>query len=131
MVNTTPANVKKIIEIDSSFSDADITACGIDAANLVVSEQLETLTPSPSAAALELIERWLSAHFWAVYQQVAAQERAGSVGEMKQYRLDRGLETTMWGTQAMALDSTGTLARWNKQMKNGTPNKVKVTWMGT
>ena len=124
MANTTPANVKKIIEIDSSFSDADITACGIDAANLVVSEQLETLTPSPSAAALELIERWLSAHFWAVYQQVAAQE-------MKQYRLDRGLETTMWGTQAMALDSTGTLARWNKQMKNGTPNKVKVTWMGT
>jgi len=113
----------------------------IDAANELVSERctgifpgtLDTLNkqdlpsyvPAPggfqySAYRLELIERWLSAHFYAVMDPRSVMEGAGSVKQELQGKVDLGLRSSLYGQQAMRLDTQGALAILDNSMNKYT-----------
>lgn len=83
-----------------------------------------------SDAKLELIERWLAAHFCAIKDTRAASEKAGSVGQSFQHKVDLNLAVTMYGQQAMLIDNAGNLAALNKQATDGVPKRAGITWLG-
>lgn len=83
-----------------------------------------------SADRLELIERWLSAHFYAMRDPRATQERAGPVAQTLQSRVDLNLANSHYGQQAMVLDTSGVLAALNQKALKGR-TKISVSWLGS
>jgi len=123
----TQAEVAVIIELDTETTP-DITVF-IDAANDLVTENC---TDSDySDAKLAKIELWLSAHFYAVKDPRAKSEKAGSVGQGLQSKVDIGFSVTHYGQMAMGLDSAGNLALLNKQIQDGKKSRTAgMVWMG-
>lgn len=117
--------------IDLADANDDLTPF-IESAALVV-DRIAALDSPPGSAELELVERWLAAHYYAVYRQQPDTEKAGPVSEKKQFYVSHGLQTTMWGTQAMTLDSSGTLADINAVATRKDPGKFKgsITFLGS
>lgn len=129
MSRTTSGAVEKIIEVESG----DDLAPFIETAASMV-DQIAVHANAPSATRLEIIERWLSAHYYAIFKQRAASEKAGPVSENKQYWLSYGLQTTMHGTQALMLDPTGILAEASEGAKNASSlskRKPSMIFLGT
>ena len=130
MARTNATNVKAIIEVDSSIivSDSDLDPF-INVANELVTEMC-TGANGPdtdySVTRLEYIERWLSAHFYAIRDPRAKSEKAGSVGVSYDTKVGMNLSLTTYGQQAMMLDTNGGLARLDK----GKGVNVGVTWLG-
>jgi hypothetical protein len=79
---------------------------------------------------MELIERWLSAHFYAVYDSQLAAAKAGSVAAQFQYKVALDLRNTQFGEQAMMLDTAQGLASLNNS--NATKRKIRIGgfWAG-
>lgn len=124
-VRTTESAVQGIIEHDSGISLAPF----IEAASAVVTKHCTD--SSFTATELELIERWLAAHFYAVRDPRAVSEKAGSVSETRQSKVDLGFDVTHYGQMAMRLDWSGALASLNQQAKQGGRVAVSLDWMGT
>lgn len=70
---------------------------------------------------LEMIERWLAAHFYAVFSSQSQQDMADNIQSIYQGRTALGLNGTWWGQQAMRLDTMGALA----VMENGQEQSAK------
>jgi len=126
-VRTTSASVSGIIEVDSAISLTPF----IEAANAVVTQCCTGLTTAYTATQLELIERWLSAHFYTVREMRVMSEKAGPVSERVQSKVDLGFDTSHYGQMAMRLDWHGGLASLNEQIKKGAITSVGITWLGT
>lgn len=126
MARTTSGAVLAIIEEDTAVS----TAPSIETANNMVTRICDTADSEYDDATLELIERWLSAHFYAIAKKISASEKAGSVGESFQYKLGLNLNVTMWGQQALAIDTEGGLAAASKAAETGGRVRPGVTWLG-
>lgn len=130
---TTPALVRGINgEIGT---DADLNPF-IDAANELVTEKCTT--SGYSNARLELIERWLSAHYHCVDSPRASRERVGSITVEPQGKVDIGLDNSLYGQMAMRLDTAGNLAAMNNAMKTVKAvlpavalRRPGIRWMGT
>lgn len=87
----------------------------IKAASIVVADRLSGADLSEET--LKEIERWLSAHFLSVAQP---QKKSQSIdGASETYAVppvtNDGLKSTFYGQQALALDSSGTLANISKR----------------
>lgn len=105
MARTSVSDIKDIIELDT-LTDSQITAFMNDA-NQIVDNRLDGHTTD---ANLKLIEKWLSAHLCAMREQRVNRERVGPVTqEYEGGEYGRGLESTRYGQQAIALDPTGRL----------------------
>tara|TARA_R110002020_G_scaffold12409_6_gene45515 strand:- start:20659 stop:21072 length:414 start_codon:yes stop_codon:yes gene_type:complete len=131
MARTTVANIKAIIEVDLTIIavDADMDAF-IDVANELVTEMCTGSngpTTAYSAARLELIERWLAAHFYAIRDPRVKSEKAGPVGVNYQEKVDLNLKLTSYGQQAMMLDTNGGL----RSIDQNKAYQVQVLWLGT
>ena len=124
MARTTSEEVALIIEVDGSISLTPF----IEAANALVTEKCST--DDYDATRLELIERWLSAHFYAIRDARPTNERAGSVGASYQSKVDLGFDVTHYGQMAMRLDTAGGLAALNAEAKKGGSRTATVTWAG-
>lgn len=83
-------------------------------------------------ATLELIERWLSAHFYAVRDKTIqrAAQSAGETSDTFDLQLVVGLGSTMYGAQVMIIDSAGNLAAADRRARAETP-KAGAVWLGT
>ena len=114
MPRTSALLVQGIIETDATIGSLDPF---ILAANELVSEVCAPL--GYGDIRLELIERWLAAHFYAVRDLRIASESAGSVKSDYQHKVDLNLAVTIYGQQAMTLDTIGGLASLNKQTTSG------------
>jgi len=126
MARTSAASVQGIIETEASISLTPF----IEAANQLVTDVCTS--SSYTDEKLELIERWLAAHFYAVRDMRPAEEAAGSVRQRFQYRVDLNLAVTVYGQQAMLLDTAGNLAALNKRITEGrTQTFGQVSWLGT
>jgi hypothetical protein len=129
MARTDAASVALVIEVDSSI---DLTVF-IDTANEMVTELCTGTTNGPtpaySSTRLELIERWLAAHFYAVRDNRRTQEQAGPVMESFQFKLGLGLDVTMYGQQVKILDTNGSLAKYDEQSK-GNSSTASMSWLG-
>ena len=123
-VRTTSAAVALIIDVDDDISLTSF----IEVANALVTECCST--DDYDATRLELIERWLSAHVYTIREMRTESEKAGSVSEKKQSRVDLGFDSSHYGQMAMRLDTKGGLAALNAQIKKGTGQTVQMTWLG-
>lgn len=119
-IRTTEEAVGAIIEVDSDISLTPFIETGSN-----LTDRVAAAASPPSAATLELIERYLSAHCYTLRAPRAIQERAGSVGETFQSRVDLGLKTSHYGQMALTLDTTGVLS----QISNGT-KAAGIQWGG-
>lgn len=126
MARTTATAVKGIIETDD-VNISDLTPF-IDTANGLVEE---LLAEKHDSTRLELIERWLAAHFYAIRDNRPSMESVGSVSEHYQHKLDTYLGCTMYGQSALALDTSGELAKLNKKMKEGGGFTPTMTHLGS
>ncbi len=127
-IRTTSDAVKLIVETADDIS-TDL-APFIEVASKLVDVHVEPVTLG-DAAELELVERWLAAHFYAVRDLRVDMESAGSVSEKKQFKVDLALLVTIYGQQAIVIDSSGALAALSKKSVDGTQRKVSATWLGT
>ena len=129
-VRTTYAAVVKIIEVDATIT-TDL-APFIEIANQLVTDICTGYDPAYTDAKLEIIERVLTAHFYAIRDVRPSAEHAGPVGQSFMHKVDLNLFQTIYGQQAMLLDTEGGLAALNKRTIEGkiaiTPG---VTWGGT
>ena len=128
-VRTTYEAVIKIIEIDATVT-ADLVPF-IEVANMLVTDICTDYDTAYTDAKLELIERWLSAHFYAIRDQRKDTERAGPVSERNQYMVGLNLDQTIYGQQAKLLDTNGGLAALNKRMRTGLVATPSLEWVGT
>jgi len=127
MARTTSAAVGLIIEVDSTISVTPF----IEVANALVTELAAAVSTTYSAARLELIERWLSAHFYTERDPRAVDEKAGSVAVTNQSRVDLGFDNSHYGQMAMRLDTQGWLAELNEATKRGSQRTAGITYLGT
>ncbi len=135
MGRTTYLAVSKITKINTSITtDA---APFIEAANFLVTKLCSTATDEDGdlyhdATSLELVERWLAAHFYRIRDPEADTKKAGPVTKKDQYKVDLALDQTRYGQQAMAIDISGELASWNEDVKSGDAGKEAIFhWIGT
>lgn len=132
-----------IIEVDDSISLEPF----IEAANELVTEicaavmQDDGVTPFHSNSRLELIERWLSAHFYAVRDPRAHVEQVGLIRSHFESKVEYGLKNTRYGQQALRFDTSGALAAFDNALETTKQldlpgveepgKKVKVRWLGS
>ncbi len=134
-MRTTKDLIGGVIELDPAIVPDDAAMLPfIAVANGLVTE-LCTGTPGPTPAyddtRLELIERWLSAHFYTNRDPRLTNEKAGSVGGSYQSATDLGFDTSHYGQMAMRLDTNGALAKLNFDTKKGGRPRVAAFWLGT
>lgn len=125
MARTTSTVVELIIEVDSNI----VLTSFIEAANALVTQCCGD-SSNYTTINLELIERWLSAHLYTVRDMRAESEKASSVSEKKQSKVDLGFDTSHYGQMAMRLDWEGGLAALNERIKKGKKSTVLATWVG-
>lgn len=128
-IRTTSEAVAEIIEVDVLISLDPFIAV----ASALVDEVCETNEDADySEERLELIERWLAAHFYTNRDPRAVTERAGPVSATYQSKVDLNLSTSHYGQTAMTLDTAGGLAALNQKIIKGYGSRtVEVTWLGT
>lgn len=126
-MRTSQEKVEAIIDVNEGV---DLTPF-MEVANELVTECC--LDSGYTDSRLEKIETWLSAHLYAVKDMRPASENIGEVSVNYQYRVGLYLEATMYGQQAMVLDTEGNLAELSKRMEGGGGIKkiVDITWIGT
>lgn len=111
-MSATTSSVKAILGTAYAALDAATLAPFLSAAELVVTEDLANASLSPERK--ELIVNFLAAHFATVSLEKGGltQQKTGESSEM--YKMgsvsDRGYLLTRFGQQAVALDTSGTLA---------------------
>ena len=133
-VRTTPEKVGEIVELDTEFSVTPF----IEAANYLVTRACAsavitgTTTPFYTDTELELIERWLSAHFYCILDPRSIRDQVSSLQTQYENRVDLGLDITRYGQQAKLLDVNGGLARLDALATSGKKRLVaKLKWGGT
>ena len=125
-VRTTSSAVEGIIEVDSNISLTPF----IETASAIVDDCCSDVDDY-DATRLELIERWLAAHFYTTRDPRAKTEKAGSVGQENQSIVALGFDNSHYGQGAMRLDSNGGLAKLNERIKAGKSGAISVTYLGT
>jgi len=120
-IRTTDEAVEGIIEVDANIP---LTPFIETASSLV--DDVAASSAAPGAARLELIERYLSAHFYTLRDPRPTSEKAGPVGASYQSKVDLGLNTSHYGQMAISLDPTGVLASASGGRRIGV-----ATWLGT
>jgi hypothetical protein len=126
MARTTDELVEGIIDVDSTIPLTPF----IDAANALVTQCCTNLTIDYETEQLTMIETWLAAHMYTVRDMRAVSEKAGSVAEKFQSKVDLGFSTSHYGQMAMRLDFYGGLANLDEQSKNGVRQAPSVTYLG-
>jgi len=124
-VRTTSEAVAGIIEVDASISLTPF----IEVANALVTKCCSE--DDYDDTWLELIERWLSAHFYAQRDVRPSQERAGPVSMSYESEIGLGFDNTRYGQMAMRLDTEGGLSALNQQAKQGGKITAGISWLGT
>lgn len=114
-IRTNATNIRKIVKVPAKFSSLDPF---IEMASLLV--DTHCAKASYSVSLLEMIERWLAAHFFVIYLRLRASEKAGPVSaSYESGTLSTGLKATIQGQQALIFDSKGGLAKLQTQLEAG------------
>jgi len=124
MARVTAADVQEIVEVDSAISLTPF----ITVANLMVTKHCTDV--SFTAAELFVIEKWLSAHFYAIRDKRVTSESADGIGQSLQHVEDLGLDANEYGQMAKRLDWSGALAALDNSSKSGLRKSVSLSWLG-
>lgn len=121
---TTITAVQKIIEYDTVLIP-DLQPF-IDSAVILVTAVVD-VAPAPSDEILEAVTRYLVAHLVGITDPRLQSEQVKSLAQSYQFKLGMGLALTHHGSMAMLFDTTGRLARYSKQLVDGTA-KLQFFW---
>lgn len=133
MARTTEIAVKAIL-LDQYDTDGtpSLTAF-IDTATIIVDDLVTCISSrgltAYSTAKLERIEAFLAAHLYGDAELYAESKTTGDASAKFQGKTGMGFAGTKFGQSAMTLDTSGCLARINKQM-TGDTIKPSMTWLG-
>ena len=116
MALVTTTEVAAIIDVSGDY---DLTPFILAADALMT--QLDLEGKGLSDALLKEIQRWLAAHFAAQLEKRYASEKTGDAATAYQYKIDLRLQDTMYGQQAIILDTSGTLRNLNDKGSAGGP----------
>lgn len=120
-IRTTEAAVRAI----SGIKDTVDVSSYIDVATNIVDDIEATGDSCLNDAKLELIERYLAAHFASlVNRRVTSKSIAGASTSFEGSVSGEGFDLTPFGQQAKLLDCTGLLSELPLK-------KVSMTWLGT
>lgn len=129
-IRTTATAVKKLLrdgvvgtDYDGSTDLTPFIETGSSIVDDMVSYASDAGLTAYSAAKLELIERWLSAHTYKMSDQAYASESVGGASGQYQGQTGLYLDGTKYGQMAKLLDTRGYLAA----MEAGTPS---LRWGG-
>lgn len=112
MARTTSIEVKEIL--DTALTDAVVESY-INIANAIVTDELSGSTLM-SAAQLEEIERWLTAHMiTSTKERMGKSEKLGDASITYTGEFGMGLDSTTYGQMVKFLDKTGALAAMGKK----------------
>lgn len=131
-IRTSDAQVRSILDVDSA---GDNLVPYITVASDLVDEQC--VDSGYDDTRLEMIERYLSAHFYAINKRRTLQQGvAQAVNQtFDRVEVDLYLYNTVFGQHAMALDTAGNLAGLINSLmdvkKPLGPPKKKVRWLGS
>ena len=130
---TTPEQVRTVNP--SITSDEDLTMPIMTAHLLVWNSVVANGCGSNySEMQLALIEAWLAAHFHQVQTGIVTSESAGGASQSVSIVQEAYLMNTLFGQQAMLLDTNGCLATLMAEIdeaKQGRKRKrVSLTWLG-
>ena len=121
-IRTTAEAVGQIIAVNASISLTSF----IEAASQLVTDNCDG-----TETQLELVERWLSAHMYAMRDPRRTSDGAGGISASYQGTVGLGFDLTHYGQMAMRFDASGGLARLNEQAKSGSTKTPNVSWLGT
>jgi len=121
-MRTTAEQVAEIIEVDATIGLTPFMTIANELVTEVCSDKGYT------DERMELIERWLSAHFYTNRDPRPVNEHAGPVSVTYQSAVALNLNTSHYGQTAMLLDTAGGLAALNALKKKRT---LSVHWLGT
>lgn len=137
MPRTTSTAVKSILAASGVPADIVLDPW-IETANAIVSAKCTA--SGYSDATLELIERWLSAHFYVLDDPRIVDEgiASGPHQQREFFKVDIGLDNTKYGQTAKRLDFEGNLAAFENTLKTvktslapgGSPS-AGTKWLGT
>ena len=120
---TTEADVRTMVETDSAIDLSPF----IDMASALTDRVAAKDTDAElSATMLVQIELLLAAHFYSLRDQRFQSKNTGRAGGSFQGQAGKGLESTDYGSNAIALDVTGYLA----QLTLAKRPKIGLTWLG-
>lgn len=125
MARTTEAAVKELIDWNPEIP----VQPHIDTANDVVTNICGAA--GYSTVTLELVERWLAAHYYSSVDPQYQAEKTLQAGVTYSGKTGMYLENSRYGQQAMSIEYKGLLSAWNDAMKNGGPVTVGAQWLGT
>ena len=121
----TDADIRAIMDVDPSITDLSPF---LTAASIIIMDHCPAMPADRGA----VVEAWLAAHLLVSRDPRVSNESAGGVSQAFQYSIGTGLGFSVYGQNAMLLDPTGGLARWNAQIKKGTSGgAVGIKWLGT
>lgn len=127
---TTPDEVR---QVDPAIdAEEDLTMAIRTAHSLVwdICAQYKAPLKPYSTEKLGLIEAWLAAHFFHINSPQASNEHAGPVSQGFQYFVSQDLRNTMFGQQAIMLDTNGGLAQWCLDVAKG-KKTAAMKFLGT
>lgn len=129
---TTESLVAGIIEVDDTLV-AGFEDNFIAPANALVTEIC--VPAGYTNIRLELIERWLSAHNYAIRDPRVDFEKVGPIANRYQSKVALALNVTHYGQNAMLLDTAGGLAKLSREVsapaKPMFSTKPSIHWGGT
>lgn len=129
MPRTTSALVSGIIQVQEGV---DLTPFIVTANSLVTEVCSDSdYSDTGEGSTMEIIERWVAAHFYAMYDAQLSRAKAGSVAVSFQNKIDYGLRLSHWGQTAMILDTAGSLAALNNSAQVSRKIRVQIGWLGT
>lgn len=105
----TNTEIQLIIDVDTSITDAMITAFGTSASVMVDNVFADDTTLDSTT--LAEIEKYLAAHFISLRDPRATEERNEEVWVKYQGQTGKRIEATYYGQMALSLDTTGQLAK--------------------
>lgn len=124
-----------IIEVDATIVGSSPTYPGmdpfIDIANEMVTECCTLQGQTYTSYRLEMIERWLTAHFYAIRDPRVEMEAAGSVRESFNRVTGLGLQGTQYGQQVLRLDTAGGLAAKDNKPQHMRDLPIGITYLGS
>lgn len=131
MARTTPQKVRDILECVDS--DAVLSAF-IDPANILTDSVYDCDQANKkqlSANQLTIIETWLAACFYHIRDLRVKESQTGKSKDIFQGETGMYLDSNQYGQMAIIMDTSGCLAKMNKEAKQGGKNKISVHWLGT
>jgi hypothetical protein len=136
---TTAGLVQQVLSPAGDYDrESDLTPYIATANSIVERLKLYAANAQPTIPVmddqLELVERWLAAHFYAIVDRPFASRSAGGSSGSFDGKTGMNFDATLYGQSAKMIDPTGFLAGIESGGGQGSgqgPPRVRVVWAGT